>query len=71
MRITDVEAIVLDTGKNYSDPTEAVEAHGVPGIKAAAAGIGLRPGLPRLPLAPMARAAAAELGKLAKAARTA
>ncbi len=29
MRITDVEAIVLDTGKNYSDPTEAVEAHGV------------------------------------------
>jgi len=27
--ITDVEAIVLDTGKNYPDPSEAVEAHGV------------------------------------------
>lgn len=47
----------------------AVEAHGVPGVKAAAAGIGLQPGLPRQPLMPMARAAAAELGKLAKAAR--
>ncbi|TFG73524.1 MAG: mandelate racemase/muconate lactonizing enzyme family protein [Anaerolineales bacterium] len=29
MKITDVEAMVLDTGKNYSDPTEAAEAHGV------------------------------------------
>lgn len=29
MRITDVEAMVLDTGKNYSDPTVASEAHGV------------------------------------------
>jgi L-rhamnonate dehydratase len=29
VRITDVEAIVLDTGKNYSDPSEAGEAHGV------------------------------------------
>jgi L-rhamnonate dehydratase len=29
MRITDVEAIVLDTGKNYTDPAEASEAHGV------------------------------------------
>ncbi len=29
MIITDVEAIVLDTGKNYSDPSEASEAHGV------------------------------------------
>lgn len=48
----------------------AVEAHGVPGVKAAAAGIGLQPGLPRQPLIPMARAAAAELGKLAKAARS-
>jgi L-rhamnonate dehydratase len=27
--ITDVEAIVLDTGKNYTDPSEAAEAHGV------------------------------------------
>ena len=29
MIITDVEAIVLDTGKNYSDPAQASEAHGV------------------------------------------
>lgn len=29
MRIVDVEALVLDTGKNYSDPSEAGEAHGV------------------------------------------
>ncbi|HEX5505245.1 MAG TPA: mandelate racemase/muconate lactonizing enzyme family protein [Thermomicrobiales bacterium] len=29
MRITDVEAIVLDTGKDYPDPAEAGEAHGV------------------------------------------
>jgi len=29
MRITDVEAIVLDTGKDYSDPSQAAEAHGV------------------------------------------
>lgn len=29
MKIIDVEAIVLDTGKNYSDPSEAAEAHGV------------------------------------------
>jgi L-alanine-DL-glutamate epimerase-like enolase superfamily enzyme len=29
MRITDVEAMVLDTGKNYPDPREAGEAHGV------------------------------------------
>jgi L-rhamnonate dehydratase len=29
MKITDVEAIVLDTGKNYPDPSVAVEAHGV------------------------------------------
>ena len=29
MKITDVEAMVLDTGKNYSDPSQAAEAHGV------------------------------------------
>ncbi|HXF63116.1 MAG TPA: mandelate racemase/muconate lactonizing enzyme family protein [Caldilineaceae bacterium] len=29
MKIVDVEAMVLDTGKNYTDPREAVEAHGV------------------------------------------
>ncbi len=29
MKITEVEAMVLDTGKNYSKPTEAAEAHGI------------------------------------------
>jgi L-alanine-DL-glutamate epimerase-like enolase superfamily enzyme len=29
MKITNVEAMVLDTGKNYSDPSEAAESHGV------------------------------------------
>jgi L-rhamnonate dehydratase len=29
MKITNVEAMVLDTGKNYSDPAHAAEAHGV------------------------------------------
>jgi L-rhamnonate dehydratase len=29
MKITDVEAIVLDTGKDYPDPSVAAEAHGV------------------------------------------
>jgi len=29
MKIADVEAMVLDTGKNYTDPQEASEAHGV------------------------------------------
>ncbi|HET7094586.1 MAG TPA: hypothetical protein VFI22_13935, partial [Thermomicrobiales bacterium] len=29
MIITDVEAMVLDTGKNYPNPAEAGEAHGV------------------------------------------
>ncbi len=29
MKITDVEAFVLDTGKDYPDPASAVEAHGV------------------------------------------
>jgi L-rhamnonate dehydratase len=29
MKITDVEAIVLDTGKDYPDPAQAAEAHGV------------------------------------------
>jgi L-rhamnonate dehydratase len=29
MKITDVEAIVLDTGKNYPDPNAAAETHGV------------------------------------------
>lgn len=29
MKITDVESMVLDTGKDYSDPSMAIEAHGV------------------------------------------
>jgi L-rhamnonate dehydratase len=29
MKITDVEAMVLDTGKDYPDPAQASEAHGV------------------------------------------
>jgi len=29
MKITDVEAMVLDTGKDYPDPSEASESHGV------------------------------------------
>ena len=29
MKITDVEAIVLDTGRDYSDPSQATEVHGV------------------------------------------
>ena len=29
MKITDVEAMVLDTGKDYSDPSAASEAHGI------------------------------------------
>ncbi len=29
MRIADVEAMVLDSGKDYADPTEAAEIHGV------------------------------------------
>lgn len=29
MKITDVEAMVLDTGKDYPDPSQAAEAHGV------------------------------------------
>jgi L-alanine-DL-glutamate epimerase-like enolase superfamily enzyme len=29
MKITNVEAMVLDSGKNYPDPQEAAEAHGV------------------------------------------
>ena len=28
MKIADVETIVLDTGKDYPDPSQAAEAHG-------------------------------------------
>ena len=29
MKIRDVEVLILDTGKDYPDPKEALEAHGV------------------------------------------
>lgn len=29
MKITDVEAIVLETGKDYANPADGAEAHGV------------------------------------------
>src|SRR5512136_2901685 len=29
MKITDIELFVLDTGRNYPDPSLALEAHGV------------------------------------------
>jgi len=43
-------------------------AHGVPGVKAAAAGNGLRPGYPRLPLRPVGASLARTFGELARAA---
>lgn len=42
----------------------AVERHGVPGVKAAAAAAGLRSGVPRLPLEPVGDELAAELATL-------
>lgn len=44
--------------------SRSVERHGVPGVKAAAAAYGLRPGLPRLPLEPVSEAVADELAAL-------
>jgi dihydrodipicolinate synthase/N-acetylneuraminate lyase len=41
--------------------SRAIEQHGVPGVKAAAAAYGLRPGRPRLPLEPLADDLAAEV----------
>ena len=49
----------------------AVEAHGVPGVKAAATGIGLQAGHPRQPLLAMSKTAAAELGRQARKSRSA
>jgi dihydrodipicolinate synthase/N-acetylneuraminate lyase len=42
----------------------AVEAHGIPGVKAAAEAIGLRPGYPRLPLTPVDEATRRALSAL-------
>ncbi|HEX2153358.1 MAG TPA: dihydrodipicolinate synthase family protein [Acidimicrobiia bacterium] len=43
-----------------------VERHGVPGVKAAAAAAGLRPGLPRLPLEPAGDELCGELERLVR-----
>jgi 4-hydroxy-2-oxoglutarate aldolase len=73
LQILDVAArdplAARDLQKRMTSLSAAVEAHGVPGIKAASAGIGLQPGEPRLPLVPMTRTAGAELGRLARSAR--
>lgn len=50
--------------RRLSRVSAGVEQHGVPGVKAAAAAIGLRPGYPRLPLAPLDPATAAAVGEL-------
>ena len=42
----------------------AVEAHGIPGVKAGAAAIGLRPGYPRAPLSRLAKRQANAIEKL-------
>ena len=44
----------------------AVEAFGIPGVKAAATSAGLKPGYPRLPLRPLSRAETARLIDLAR-----
>jgi dihydrodipicolinate synthase/N-acetylneuraminate lyase len=44
--------------------SRGIEVHGVPGVKAAAAAFGLRPGFPRLPLRPVTRRDAAGLAAL-------
>jgi dihydrodipicolinate synthase/N-acetylneuraminate lyase len=50
--------------QQISKISAAVEAHGIPGVKAAAAASGLRPGHPRLPLRPLSRKESARLGAL-------
>ena len=52
--------------REMSGISAAVESHGIPGVKAASVGTGLRPGYPRLPLRPMSRAGAARLVDLAR-----
>lgn len=47
--------------------SRAVERYGVPGVKAASAAAGLRPGYPRLPLEPVDEGLAAELAGLVQA----
>jgi dihydrodipicolinate synthase/N-acetylneuraminate lyase len=41
-----------------------IEAHGVPGVKAAARAAGLEPGFPRLPLTRLSRGAETSIAKL-------
>lgn len=50
--------------KRLNAITTEVEAHGVPGVKAAARAAGLRPGYPRSPLARLSRGAETSIAKL-------
>ena len=50
--------------KQLSRISSEIEAYGVPGVKAAAAAAGLKPGYPRQPLASLPREKAASLAKL-------
>lgn len=50
--------------KRLSSLAADIEAHGVPGVKEAAAGIGLVPGYPREPLTRLARSVGASLAEL-------
>jgi len=53
-----------DLQSRLSALSAAVERHGVPGVKAAAAAVGLRPGYPRLPLEPVDGKVADQLAAL-------
>jgi dihydrodipicolinate synthase/N-acetylneuraminate lyase len=53
-----------DLQSRLSALSAAVERHGVPGVKAAAAAIGMRPGYPRLPLEPVDGKVADQLAAL-------
>lgn len=44
---------VEDMQRRLTEISRAIDAHGVPGVKAAAEAAGLRPGRPRLPLQPL------------------
>lgn len=69
-----VPRLVMDVVQNAPDRdlqvqltavSRKVEAHGVPGVKAAAVAAGLKPGWPRLPLVPVGEQVAAELEEAA------
>jgi 4-hydroxy-2-oxoglutarate aldolase len=50
--------------KRLSSISEKVEAHGVPGVKAAAKAAGLAPGHPREPLTRLTKTASSDIAKL-------